>query len=309
VASVIGAGTYSWFVQYNENSIITGQATLKAANIKIENMTLDLQQQDIYLYSNIGANLDADGKWIPSRVLQNGDIVTLDPIVPSGTPTTAADKIVYPSEGVRFTFANTNTTFGFNFNHSDGIVVEINFAEMVTGMNAIQTAFRAIAAPNAGGASVEDIYAKFNVDNDKLNALGTGIFNVGNKFYFHLTNPNEFSLDDLNAILNAYSFDVGIIGVNANQNHYMNTPLLVRGSDIQSSITITAVQATEQAVLDVFGLNFDLTNGTLEIPATDGGTGGDGDGGAGDDDTLCILCEKEPKFPGYGDFCEDCLPF
>lgn len=258
VASMIMAGTYAWFVRTAD---VQGIESLNAAvtaayidDVGFE-ITANIEQANIIniykdvvdpVYRNDDGSVPETiwNRWLPLRT----DFSVLDSFEVL-EPADFVDKVIYPSEGVRFTLEyDLQIVSNWLLNNRE-VVVGIDLSELFTALNAIEKELK-----DAAGESVV-----FGNHDDILFSKPANLAAEDGFFYYYLEAREELDISDIEALLDGIIIDFGIIGHAYNQNHYMNGEFKIALPTTDAKITI--VQATEQAVRDVFGIDIDDVNG------------------------------------------------
>jgi len=293
VTSMILASTYAWFVKTTDILIGDDEkpieASVKAAYFDINgdipvvfNVDLKLEGISLYvdLFTEIGGVIDKD-VWNNVLRKDNNAAVALlaNPTIekPGNNSTVLTLDLanigkIYPGEGVRFTLdasSDSNNLDSLIFNNNRDIVVEVDLGELfkVLANNKHNFADFTVIIPNPeydiNDVTTDDIWFKIfdnekEIDNKELE-------NMDGKFYYLLKAGDQLDITDILKAIDNIVIEFGIIGHAYNQNHYMEKEFNLNksnyelGSDSLTPIddfnaTITVVQATDQAVIDVFGL-------------------------------------------------------
>lgn len=271
VASMLMAGTYAWFVQTNdgENLAAGNTATVIAAFINEPDaeFTVNFTMEGISLYADVvdSTARNADGSVssdIWNTVLTTGIVPASIERAYAGVTVLDTDNNIakiYPSEGVEFTL-DINGFNGVIFadtDHNREVVVEVDASELFAALFVYTDTFKDAAL--AANATDSDIIINIALkDSDGEDYDGDGIF------YYYLEADEELTIGDIEALLEDFVITFGIVGHAYNQNHYMavlNNPYFVLDISEVDSIGITVVQATEQAVRDVFGIDITTVPG------------------------------------------------
>jgi len=280
VSSMILAGTYAWFVKTGDIDINGGDgdtAELTAAYFEVPetSITFDvgLTPKGISLYVDLYPNAERPlVKDVWNEVLGT-DLVLVENSIynddisywayPGGfadfsNPDKAyVDKVpalnyasnsmrILPGEGAEFTvdFEADSATALLDFANNRDIVVEIDLSGVLSSFGV--DASDLYDAAEEAGATSDDIW---------INPVSGSVSAGAGKYYRYVPAGELLDIDDIiAAISDTATIEVGIIGHGHQQEHYMTEGLTVYLDDIADGVaSITAVQATEQAVIDVFG--------------------------------------------------------
>ena len=252
VASMALAGTYSWFVKTGTAEVDgDGAASVQAAYITLEvddaKGAFEIDTFSPYYALATGNYTDL----LKTGEIDLDDIGTTDmPAIPLVNGT----YLLYPGDAIRVTF-DISDIDAFVDNNRD-VIVGIDASAIVDAFdNAVDFAtsnlvFEAVGTEGQSGSlCYEDIINNFD---------STGLLADGMYYFYVPAGGDKITLGGIGFVA-----ELGIIGVNRNQNHYMNEggALAVDADDL--SVNVTVAQATKQAVLDVFGK--DLDNLMLDI--------------------------------------------
>jgi len=298
VTSMVLASTYAWFVSVNDFGVTSDEDVL-TAKAKAAFFSLDIGEgglinpslsiEEFHPYWNIGADggkPDFPGVGItlgaadfdrdPGKLWGDyaKDDLTDMPDIPQ---LENGAYIFYPGDALRIEFNVADSLaedlIGVTYNRD--VIVEIDASDLAQAFADAQS-------------SVEDAIADLNAanTNDILNAMELASImdddqiesefaRIGDKFYARLTASGTEEFYDFTDELASINFkaEFGIIGLDIDQNHYMdigpmelNLTAAVDDETVPMSIGITIVQATKQAVIDVFGNDVAEALGFVAVP-------------------------------------------
>lgn len=267
ILSMVFASTYAWFVATRDSNIVGGKADLEAANIGVTQTSYQIGYRPITLYHSIDkvpTQTTTTGIAIDT-VLASTDNIKQEDVqvalfdndltqVPAGWTYASPDVgPILPGEGLRFFVKNDPTPVTITNNRD--VVVEVDFNALLSGFGGVNTMLGnwkdAAAAVTPTAADDSDIY--FQINNTMDTTTADWAYSAGNKYYLYIP-ANAANKDiDLMKYLEKITLDVGIVGLNRNQNHYMTKAVTLDLSNSDLSVNVTAVQATRQAVIDTFG--------------------------------------------------------
>ena len=223
MTSTYMTGTYAWFITTGDPDAIDAKAYVRAANISEIEFSLNAEAMisPITLYS-------------PDGTFTGKPEITPMPPIP-GFNSAEHPYIFYPGDGIEIAIAADDLVF--DITHDRNIVVEVDLSGYVDAFDGLVAEFKALSS--VSGTDVH--YVKPAVD-------GNG------KYYFYVSGE-QTSVKDVSDAIKAYiaglSMEFGIIGGNVPQNGLMGAAIDFDFSAIQ--VGIKAVQATREAVKDVFG--------------------------------------------------------
>ena len=256
VASMALAGTYSWFVKTGELAVETGgTANVRAAYIEL---TVDDPDSDIDIevFHPYIALSSGNGNYMDLlKDTDNLDRTNYGLLTNADDDIESADGtyLLYPGDAIRVTFGIDDIVA--KIDHDRDVIVGIDASAIEDAFDAAITTtinsliFVAVGDENgpAGNFSravcTDDILQEITLNDGTADYYDDGIY------YFYVSaGDDEITLDGIGFVA-----ELGIIGVNRNQNHYMTKDGALTIDENDLIVNVTVVQATEQAVIDVFG--------------------------------------------------------
>jgi len=249
VSSMMLAGTYSWFVVTNEVGGATGSATLTAANIELS-VTSDLSfvTKDLDVYCDLFPNDPLNANRPLSKDIWNTTLPLTTDLAPIDideltTNDFARGALMYPRDGVRFTL---DGDLDITLVNNRDVVVEFDLSDLFASLEELRDKIKALAQSVAPGVNCDDIY--FEYESFEVGAD----YAPGNGKFYLLVKANAGIDQIANDFIAGFQADFAIVGHAYNQNHYMDKSIPFSAQDLRKP-TITVVQYTEQAIIDVFG--------------------------------------------------------
>ena len=249
ISGLLLGGTYAWFVISENADVIGGAAVINSATFGLDvTGYAGIGAEKISLFADVASATPTDIRnW--RNTLDDTDIigtVNIEDVCKFVTPGELPElreyiSKLYPSEGVRFMLEDLSALTATFVNNRE-IVVSVDLTGLMAELNNLEEKLENLKDA-AGNASSNDIYFE-------VASASRAVGRVGDVFYFYF-DANADALE-IAEILEGISVEFGIIGINRDQTHYQDIVTDFTMDNIE--IEIIAVQATPQAIFDVFGL-------------------------------------------------------